>query len=37
MLKIVKNNVSALKGLKNVYIMACESESESEAKSLLQH
>ena len=29
MLKIMKNNVPALKGLKNVYIMAHESESES--------
>ena len=28
MLKIMKNNVTALKGLKNVYIMARESESE---------
>ena len=28
MLKIMKNNVPALKGLKNVYIMACESQSE---------
>ena len=32
MLKIMKNNVTALKGLKNAYIMAHKSESESEAK-----
>ena len=34
---MMKNNVPALKGLKNVYITAreSESESESEAKSLL--
>ena len=25
----MKNNVTALKGLKNVYITACESESEA--------
>ena len=31
----MKNNVPTLKGLTNVYIMAHESESESEAKSLL--
>ena len=32
---MIKNNVPTLKGLKNVYITARESESESEAKSLL--
>ena len=31
----MKNNVPALKGLKNVYITPRKSESESEAKSLL--
>ena len=34
-MKINKINVPALKGLKNVYITARKSESESEAKSLL--
>ena len=33
--KTLKNNVTALKGLKNVYTTAPESVSESEAKSLL--
>ena len=33
--KNVENNGTAVKWLKNVYITACDSVSESEAKSLL--